>query len=102
LILESCRKELSNFPMEVIEDLTDAVAKLAVGLRLKMPLSKEMPSIGRGVHELRIKDRIGQYRIIYLIRKRDAIYLIHAFHKKTKKNPKKNISLALKRIKRLG
>ncbi len=100
-ILKTCRKELSSFPLEVMEDFTDAVAKLAIGLRLKMPLSKEMPSIARGVHELRIKDRSGQYRIIYLIKKKDAIYIVHAFHKKTKKTPKKNINLALKRIRRL-
>ena len=101
VILETCRKELSSFPSEVIEDFTDAVAKLSVGLRLKMPLSKDMSSVARGVHELRIKDRSGQFRVIYLIKKKDAIYMIHAFRKKTQKTPKKNIDLALKRIRRL-
>ena len=66
-----------------------------------MPLSKTMPSIGNNVHELRLRDKSGIYRVFYVIKKKDAIYIVHAFHKKTQKAPKKNIKLVKKRIRRL-
>jgi phage-related protein len=66
-----------------------------------MPVSKKMDGMGKGVFELRLKDSSGIYRVIYLVKKKDAIYLIHGFKKKTMRTPKKNIDLALKRIKEL-
>jgi len=59
------------------------------------------PPLGRGVHELRFRDRSGQYRVIYLLKVRDAIYLVHAFKKKSQTTPKKHIDVAIKRIKSL-
>jgi len=38
--------------MDVRGDLADALARLDAGFMLTMPLSRAMPSIGRGVHEL--------------------------------------------------
>jgi phage-related protein len=100
-ILETCKKELRTFPEEILEDFLDAVAKLKDGISLSMPLSRKMPSIGPLVAELRFRDRAGIYRVIYFIKKRDAIYMVHAFSKKTQKTPKKNLDLASKRIRRL-
>ena len=40
---------------------------IVAGLILAMPLSRPMPAIGRGVHELRLRDRSGQYRVIYAL-----------------------------------
>jgi phage-related protein len=48
---------------------------------------------------LRLKDRSGQIRILYLIKKGDAIYFLHAFRKKTWELPTKEIDLVLKRLK---
>lgn len=65
-----------------------------------MPISRPMPDIGKGVHELRIKKEGGQYRIVYFLKnKAGLIYFIHAFKKKTQATPKKNIELAKKRLK---
>lgn len=100
-ILETCKKELKEFPDEILEDFLDAVAKLREGINLSMPLSKKMPSIGPQVAELRFRDRAGIYRVIYFIKKKDAIYMVHAFSKKTQKTPKKDLDLAIKRIRRL-
>ena len=100
-ILDVCKKELRKFPDEIIAEFIDAVAKLEIGLNLSMPLSKQMPSIGKQVHELRLKDKDGIYRVIYFIKKKESIYMVHAFAKKSQKTPKKNIDLAVKRIKRL-
>ena len=101
VILDICRKELLSFPQEVREDFVDVVAKLRRGISLTMPLSKPMPQIGRGVYELRLKDRSRVYRIFYFVKKKEAIYVLHSFQKKTRRTPSKNISLAKRRIKRL-
>lgn len=98
-IIKQCEKELKDFPVVVREDLADALALLDEGVNLSMPLSRPMPSIGSGVHELRLKDRSGGYRIVYFIRKKSDIWLIHAFQKKSQQTPKENIELAKQRLK---
>ena len=52
-IVKQCEKELKDFPIPVREDLADALAMLDEGINLSMPLSRPIPSIGKGVHELR-------------------------------------------------
>lgn len=64
--LKQCQQEIENFPDENREDLADMLARLDTGLMLSMPISRPMPSIGRGAHELRLKDRSGIYRVIYV------------------------------------
>jgi phage-related protein len=99
LPLPQCQKEIIEFPEEIRGDLADALARLNEGLTLSMPLSRPMPSIGPGVHELRFRDRAGIYRVIYVLLGDGSIYLIHAFTKKTSQTPKQNIDLAKKRLK---
>ncbi len=100
-VLKACEKEMKLFPDEVVKNFLDAVAKLSGGLTLSMPLSRTMPSVGKNIHELRFKDKAGIFRVFYVIRKKDAIYVVHAFKKKTMKTPKKNIDLIKKRIGRI-
>jgi len=100
-ILRACEKELRAFPDEVRGDLADALAQLDEGLNLSMPLSRPMPSIGPGVHELRFRDRSGIYRVVYWIRRHNEIWLVHAFKKKTQTAPSLNIEVAKQRIKRI-
>ena len=100
-VLDTCKKELRDFPKEVLIDFLDAVARLSEGIVLTMPLSRKMPTIGKQVYELRLKDSSGIYRVIYFIKKKDAIYMVHAFVKKDQKTPKKSLDLAKKRIGKL-
>ncbi len=102
LILDHrCEREIEGIPKSVREDLADALARLELGQRLSMPLSRPMPSVGPGVHELRLRDRSGVYRIIYAFVAREQIYVVHAFKKTTEKTPQHNIDVAKKRIKEL-
>jgi len=59
---------------------------------------KPMPAVGRGVREIRIHHR-GQYRVIYMAKFDDAIYVLHAFQKKTQKTRQQDIEIAKRRIK---
>ena len=61
-----------------------------------------MTSIGKGVREIRIREASGQYRVIYLATLPDAVYILHAFQKKTQKTPNKDLELARKRLKQIG
>ena len=97
--LRQCERELADFPKVIREDLADALARLEEGHMLSMPLSRPMPSIGKGVHELRLRDRSGIYRVIYIIIKSGVIYLLHAFKKTTPETPLHNIEVAKKRLK---
>lgn len=57
-----------------------------------------MPIVANGVHELRIKNTAGQYRIFYFIKLLDAILVFHFFKKKTQETPKKEIETGKRRL----
>jgi phage-related protein len=59
---------------------------------------KPMPVIGRGVEEIRVWDGRGTYRVIYTARMIDAIYVLHAFRKKTQATSPRDIDLARHRF----
>ena len=58
---------------------------------------KPMPSIGLGVSEIRVREDSGAFRVIYVAKFAEAIYVLHAFQKKGQKTPKAEIELARKR-----
>jgi len=62
---------------------------------------KPMPTIGQGVEEIRIRDDSGIYRVIYTARLADAVYVLHAFQKKTQTTPKRDIAIARERFAQL-
>jgi phage-related protein len=99
VILKPCRKEIEAFPEEIRGDLADALARLDAGLTLSLPLSRPMPAIGRGVHELRLKDRSGVYRVVYALGTRGAVHVLHAFKKTTQATSARNLELARTRLK---
>ena len=61
-----------------------------------------MSSVGAGAGEIRIKDEAGIYRVIYVAKFEDAVYVLHAFEKKTQKTRKADIALAKARYKALA
>jgi phage-related protein len=56
-----------------------------------------MPSIGLGVTEIRIHTRV-EHRVFYKAKFREAIYVLHAFQKATRKTDKADIDLAKRRL----
>ena len=69
------------------------------GVKLFLPQSRPMPSIGTRCHELRINDENLTWRIIYRIYT-DAILILDVFEKKTNKTPKSTIDICKQRINR--
>jgi phage-related protein len=58
---------------------------------------KAMSSVGSGAYEFRIRDDTGVFRIIYVAKFSEAVYVLHAFQKKSRKTAKKDIDLAVAR-----
>ncbi|MDR2213757.1 MAG: type II toxin-antitoxin system RelE/ParE family toxin [Pseudomonadales bacterium] len=62
---------------------------------------KPMPTVGAGVREIRIHVD-GKFRVFYVTNIGNAIYVLHAFQKKTPQTSQKDIALGKKRYKQIG
>jgi phage-related protein len=62
---------------------------------------KPMPTIGPGVREIRVRDDSGIYRMMYVAKFRNAIYVLHCFQKKTQKTNSNDLETASRRYKEL-
>ncbi|MFL9827463.1 type II toxin-antitoxin system RelE/ParE family toxin [Rhodoplanes sp. SY1] len=62
---------------------------------------KPMASIGPGVREIRIRERAGAFRVIYVATFADRIVVLHAFQKKTRQTDTRDIDLAARRLRDL-
>jgi phage-related protein len=91
--------DIRNFPDE---------ARRAAGFELRAVQNglepsdwKPMQTIGSGVKEIRIHV-LGEWRVIYMTKYRDAIYVLHSFQKKGHKTSRHDIELARRRYKQIG
>jgi len=91
--------DLRNFPDEARR--AAGFELYAVQCGLEPSDWKPMPTIGRGVKEIRIHV-LGEWRIIYVAKLEDAVYVLHSFQKKSRKTSQQNIELARKRYKQIG
>ncbi len=63
---------------------------------------KSMPSIGAGAREIRVRDNAGAFRVVYVAMFADAIYVLHAFQKKSQRTATLDIELAKTRYRQLA
>lgn len=61
---------------------------------------KPMPTVGAGVYELRIRAG-GAFRVFYVARLAEAIYVLHAFQKKSQQTARLDVELGAKRYREL-
>lgn len=89
-------KCLRDFPEDAKQDAGYQIDKVQRG---EQPDDfKPMPSIGKGVEEIRIWDESGTYRVVYTARIANAVIVLHAFQKKTQTTSKRNIDIAKERF----
>lgn len=62
--------------------------------------SKSMPTIGKGVKEIRVRTR-DAYRVFYVAKFDEAVYVLHTFQKKTQKTSKRDVQLGQQRYKEM-
>jgi len=60
-----------------------------------------MNMVGRGAKEIRIPDEAGAFRVLYVAKFADAIYVLHCFQKKTERTSKADVELAARRYREL-
>jgi phage-related protein len=93
----SSLKDLRDFPRGVKEDCGYQLHKVQCG---DQPDDfRPMPRVGQGVEEIRVKDEDGIYRVMYTARFDEAVYVLHAFEKRTQQTADKDITLAKERLK---
>ncbi|WP_037588064.1 type II toxin-antitoxin system RelE/ParE family toxin [Stenoxybacter acetivorans] len=97
--LGTSRDDLRAFPL---------TARREAGFQLDRVQNEQEPSdwkpmntIGRGVKEIRIRDSEGAFRVVYVAKFDDAVYVLHCFQKKTEKTAKPDLDLATKRYREL-
>jgi len=92
--LGSSAVDLRAFPKEVRQIAGSELLRVQLGV---MPRDfKPMASVGKGVYEIRIHVR-GAWRVMYVARFEAAIYVLHAFQKKTQRTAKADLEIAAKR-----
>lgn len=82
---------------EVGEALRDVQKGISIGL----PLSRPMPAVASGAHELRIKSATTAVRVFYFVKVADTIMVFHGFQKKTQKTPAHEIAVGQQRLKEI-
>ncbi len=88
-------KRLREFPEDARHDAGYQLDRLQRGLQPDD--FKPMPTIGRGVEEIRVWDDSRTFRVIYTARLKESVAVLHAFQKKTQQTSKQDLELAKRR-----
>ena len=89
--------DLKDFPKNAMQDVGLQLDKISKG---QDPDDfKAIPRVGRGAMELRVWDEEGTFRILYVAKFEDAVYVLHCFKKTTQKIPDADIDIAKNRYK---
>ena len=99
IFIGSSQDDIRAFPESVRREMGKQILRLQHGLD---PADwKPMKTVGAGVREIRVKQD-GQYRTIYVTNIGNAVYILHAFKKKTQKTSAKDLAIAQRRFKQIG
>ena len=89
--------DLKDFPKNAMQDVGFQLDKISKG---QDPDDfKAIPRVGRGAMELSVWDEEGTFRILYVHKFEDAVYVLHCFKKTTQKIPDADIDIAKNRYK---
>ena len=96
--LGDAKDVLSAFPQEIRGEFGYSLRRLQKGL-LPDCAARRMESVGKNVWELKTADERTWYRVIYLTRIGDALYVLHAFEKSSRKTSRRDLEIAKSRLK---
>lgn len=92
-------KALRDFPLHARREAGYQLHRVQLGL--EPDDWRPLPSIGAGVKEIRVFDAAGAFRVIYVAKLEDAVYVLHCFQKKTQATARSDIELARARYRNL-
>lgn len=98
-LIGSSLDDLRDFPLTAKREAGHQIDQVQKGL--EPDDWKPINTVGQGVKEIRVRDASGAFRVIYVARFADAIYVLHCFRKKTEKTSKADLDLASKRYRDL-
>jgi phage-related protein len=96
----SAYRSIHEFPEKAKQRMMRLLEMVSEGLDLQPKDFKYMPSVGMGTYELRVKTD-NQYRIFYVTKFPEAIYVLHAFLKKTQTTSKKDLDKGKEQYKKI-
>jgi phage-related protein len=88
---------IKGWPPEIRVDFGNSLREMQSGRPATLDV-RPMTSIGAGVFELKTEDESAWYRLVYLARIRDVIYVLDCFEKDTRKTEKKDLRTAGTRL----
>ena len=91
------RDVLAGFPSSVRSDLGFALFEMQQGRQPAVAV-RRMESIGAGVYELKESNEKTRFRVIYLSRIDDVIYVLHCFEKDSRKTDRRDLRVAKERL----
>lgn len=98
VFIDTALEDLRAFPPEARREAGYQIDLVQQGLN---PSDwKPMKSVGAGVREIRIHEE-GEHRVLYVAKFEDAVYVLHAFQKKSQRTANRDIELAQKRYQAL-
>ena len=89
---------ICGWPAKIRGDFGQALREMQHGRSATLDV-RPMPSIAKGVFELKTDDERAWYRLVYLARIDGVIYVLDCFEKDTRKTEKKDIKTATARLK---
>ena len=93
--LGSSRRDVRHFPKNAQQRAGYELYLVQSGLE---PSDwKSMPSVGPGVQEIRVHTEL-EHRLFYVAKFEEAIYVLHAFEKKSQKAARHDLELAKSRL----
>ncbi|HEX7339921.1 MAG TPA: type II toxin-antitoxin system RelE/ParE family toxin [Rhodanobacteraceae bacterium] len=99
IFMGTSRDDLRTFPEPARKELGRQLLRLQHGMEPEN--WKPMKTVGAGVREVRVQVG-GQFRVFYVTTIGNAIYVLHAFQKKTQKTSPKDLALGKQRFKQIG
>ena len=82
----------------VKREIGEALRAIQKGISIGLPLSRPMPTVASGVHELRVRSATTAVRVFYLLKLTDTIVVFHGFQKNTQKTPTHEIAIGQQRL----
>lgn len=96
IFLGDTKDVIRAFPVDARHEAGAQLRRVQSGLE---PADwKPIKTVGKGVREIRIRERSGAFRIIYTAAFADAVYVLHAFQKKSQRTPQRDLDIAIRRF----
>lgn len=93
------RRDLKDFPRAAMREAGFQLGLVEQGLDPND--FKPMPTVGAGAFEIRIWDEAGAFRVVYVAKFEEAVYVLHAFHKTSQQTEQSDIELAARRYREI-